>query len=106
MTSEPETPRDLRRLERQFASLERVIPALRRPIGLIRARGWWVVRMPIAILLIIGGMLSILPILGLWMLPLGLLLLAVDLPLMRGPISSVIIKGRRRINIWTRRRKR
>lgn len=35
-------------------------------------------RVPAAILLIIGSVLSILPILGLWMLPLGLVLLAED----------------------------
>jgi len=30
------------------------------------------------------------------MLPLGLLLLAVDLPILRGPISALIIRGRRK----------
>jgi hypothetical protein len=35
------------------------------------------------LLLILGGLLSFLPILGIWMLPLGLLLLAEDLPVLR-----------------------
>jgi hypothetical protein len=41
------------------------------------------VRIPVGVLLIIGGVLSILPLLGIWMLPLGLLLLAEDVPLLR-----------------------
>jgi len=106
MSLKPKIPRDLRRLERQFASMEKSLPALKRPLTLIRARGWWIIRLPIAIVFILGGILSFLPILGFWMLPVGLLLLAVDLPLLRGPISSTMIRGRRRLNIWNRRRLR
>jgi hypothetical protein len=43
---------------------------------------WWV-RIPAGVLLIAGGVLSILPVLGLWMLPLGLVLLAEDVPPLR-----------------------
>jgi hypothetical protein len=39
-------------------------------------------RIPAAAFLIVGGLLSVLPILGLWMLPMGLALLADDLPLL------------------------
>ncbi|MDY0871683.1 hypothetical protein [Dongia rigui] len=56
--------------------LARAIRGLRRP----HAR--WV-RLPVAALLIPGGFLSFLPVFGLWMLPLGLLLLAVDIPLLK-----------------------
>ena len=41
------------------------------------------VRMIGGVLLIAGSFLSILPLFGLWMLPLGLVLLAEDLPLLR-----------------------
>lgn len=41
------------------------------------------VRVPTGIVLILGGMLAILPVLGLWMLPLGLMLLAEDVPPLR-----------------------
>lgn len=41
------------------------------------------VRMPVAICLIPGGFFGFLPILGLWMLPLGLILLGVDIPIIR-----------------------
>lgn len=37
-------------------------------------------RVPIGILLVIGGILGFLPILGFWMIPLGLMVLAVDFP--------------------------
>jgi hypothetical protein len=40
-------------------------------------------RIPAGLLLIIGGCLAILPIFGLWMLPLGLMLLADDVPPLR-----------------------
>ena len=40
-------------------------------------------RIPAGMLLVGGGVLSILPLLGLWMLPLGLMLLAEDLPGLR-----------------------
>ncbi len=41
------------------------------------------VRIPAGALLVLGGLLSILPFLGLWMLPLGLVLLAEDVPALR-----------------------
>jgi hypothetical protein len=40
-------------------------------------------RIPAGILLVLGGIFSILPVLGLWMLPLGLVLLAEDVPILR-----------------------
>jgi len=45
--------------------------------------------------LVIGGLLWFLPVVGLWMLPLGLAVLAVDIPALR-PLS-------RRINTWISR---
>ena len=48
-------------------------------------------RAGVAILLIIGGVLGIvLPVLGFWMVPLGLALLAIDLPLLRGPFARLL----------------
>lgn len=48
------------------------------------------VRIPAAGLLILGGVFSFLPVFGLWMLPLGLLLLAVDMPSLRPPLARVL----------------
>lgn len=48
------------------------------------------VRIPLAVLLIVGGILSFLPILGIWMLPLGLLLIAQDLPFLQPPLARAL----------------
>ena len=41
------------------------------------------VRTIVGSLLLVGGMLGFLPILGFWMIPLGLIVLSVDFPLVR-----------------------
>ncbi|MGY3466517.1 hypothetical protein ACVW0I_003388 [Bradyrhizobium sp. LM6.11] len=46
---------------------------------LLKPSSRWV-RIPSGALLIVGGVLSFLPVLGVWMLPLGLALLAEDVP--------------------------
>ncbi len=92
-----------RRFQRQFQVLERLVPQLRGPISRLRRNSWFPVRFPLALVLTFGGLLWFLPVLGLWMLPAGLLLLAVDLPRLRGPISMVIIRGRRSGQRWLRR---
>jgi hypothetical protein len=92
-----------RRFQRQFHALERLIPALRGPMSHLRRDSWFPIRFPLAVILTAGGLLWFLPVLGLWMLPAGLLLLAVDLPLLRGPISVLVIRGRRTVNRWLRR---
>ena len=84
-----------RRFQRQFEALERLAPLLRGPMSTLRKDSWFPIRFPLALILIAGGVFSFLPLLGIWMLPLGLLLLAVDLPILRGPISALIIRGRR-----------
>ena len=53
-------------------------------------------RIAIGILLIFGGIFSFLPILGVWMLPLGLVVLSVDIPRVR--------RWRRRFDVWFHRR--
>ncbi len=40
-------------------------------------------RMVIGVLLILGGVLGFLPILGFWMVPLGLMVLSIDIPTVR-----------------------
>lgn len=92
-----------RRFQRQFDALERLVPALRGPMSTLRQDSWFPIRFPLALALIVGGVFSFLPILGIWMLPLGLLLLAVDLPILRGPISGLVIRGRLLFKRWARR---
>jgi hypothetical protein len=97
-----------RRFQRQFDALGRLFPPLRGPMSTLRQDSWFPIRFPIALLLIAGGLFAFLPVLGIWMLPLGLLLLAVDLPVLRGPISGFVIRGRimarRLARRWRKRR--
>jgi hypothetical protein len=95
----PLTPRarQKRRLLRQFGAMERRIPALRGPLRLLLSERGGIVRMGAAVLCLVGGLLSFLPFLGIWLLPLGFLLLAVDVPPLRLPASAFVIRGRR----WT-----
>ena len=48
------------------------------------------VRWPIGVFLILGGVLAILPVLGLWMIPLGLALIAQDVPFLRPPLARLV----------------
>ena len=82
----PVTARDWdERVDRATAKLperaQRMVRWLREP-----AR--FPVRLVAAILLILGGIFSILPVLGLWMLPLGLALLAQDVPGLKVPMEK------------------
>jgi hypothetical protein len=47
-------------------------------------------RLPMAAALIIGGLLSFLPVLGSWMLPLGLVLAARDIPFLQTPMARML----------------
>jgi hypothetical protein len=48
------------------------------------------VRLVVALLLILGGLFSFLPVLGLWMLPLGLLFIAQDVPILQKPLVRTL----------------
>jgi len=60
-----------------------------------------IVRIGIGILLVLGGLVGFLPILGFWMVPLGLVVLSVDIPAVR--------RFRRRVEVkwghWRRERR-
>lgn len=48
------------------------------------------VRIPAGLALMVGGVFSILPILGVWMLPLGLVMLAKDVRVLRRPTTRML----------------
>ncbi len=89
-----------RRLDRAERHLPGIFSAwlahLRRP-----SASW--LRVPLGILLVIGGLLGFLPVLGFWMLPLGLVLLSLDFALLRRPTARTIVSGERH---WRRFRRR
>src|SRR5918997_2271269 len=55
-----------------------------------------ILRILIGVLLVIGGLFAFLPILGFWMIPLGLLVLSIDIPRVR--------RWRRQFAVWFHRR--
>ncbi|HYG85460.1 MAG TPA: hypothetical protein VD978_04310 [Azospirillum sp.] len=61
------------------------------------------VRLPVGLLLMVGGLFSVLPVFGLWMLPLGLVLLAYDIPFLKRPIGRALVLAERRWMEWKRR---
>ena len=94
------------RLNRQFDRLQKRIPgAAARLLERIRRPEARFIRIPLGILLVFGGIFSFLPVLGIWMLPLGLLLLALDLVFLQGPVNSAIVRGTRKWSTWSRARR-
>ena len=55
------------------------------------------IRLGLGILLIAGELVGFLPVVGFWMIPLGLLVLSVDIPAVR--------RRRRKLAVWWHRRK-
>jgi hypothetical protein len=47
------------------------------------------IRIPLGILLIGGGIVGFLPILGFWMVPLGMVMIAQDVPFLRPPLARL-----------------
>ncbi|MBS3848589.1 hypothetical protein PSC71_14170 [Devosia sp. J2-20] len=93
------------RLDRQFDRIQRQIPQSSGILAHLRRPGARWFRIPLGIVLVLGGIFSFLPVLGIWMLPLGLLLLALDLAFLQGPVNTAILRGMRKWSIWRRARR-
>jgi hypothetical protein len=90
-------------LRQAFRHLEEEVPeSVARVIRNLRHPHARLICIPVGILLMLGGVFSVLPFLGLWMLPLGLLLLAYDVPFLRKPVGGFIIWATRKW-AWFRR---
>ena len=103
-TSLPSGDRAIRReLNLYLDSIGRYLPArlcrwvirLRRPSRLLA-------RIAVSLLLVVGGLLSFLPILGVWMLPLGLIILSQDLPFLQRPLLRALQWADRSWKGWRR----
>jgi hypothetical protein len=96
-------------LRRAFRDLEQEVPdSMARLIRKLRHPDARWIRIPAGLLLTLGGIFSILPVLGLWMLPLGLLLIAHDVPFLREPVGRFTIWGTRKWvagREWVQRRR-
>jgi hypothetical protein len=98
------THRQAEDLDRQ---LDRIVSGL--PPGAGRWVRWlmepssrWV-RLPAGLLLIVAGLVGFLPILGFWMVPLGLILLSQDIPFLRRPTYRALLWLEERWERWKRR---
>lgn len=94
------------RLDRQFDRISREVPASAGFLRWVRKPGMALIRVPLGLVLIVGGIFSFLPVLGLWMLPLGLAILAIDLPFLKGPVGGSIVRLRRWFEVTRRRFRR
>ena len=70
----------------------RKIPIFGRQVHMPESRG---LRIAIGVILIFFGCLGFLPVLGFWMIPLGLLVLSIDIPIVR--------RWRRQLAVWWHR---
>jgi hypothetical protein len=90
-------------LDRHFAWFEgKLSPRMANFVHWLRQPSSMLVRIPIALLLVLGGIFSFLPVLGIWMLPLGLVLIAQDVPFLQKPMSLMLGWAERK---WLARQK-
>jgi hypothetical protein len=93
MAQKPDLDRELDRLQERLPDgAARLIRRVRDP----RVRPY---RIPVGVALTVGGVAGFLPILGFWMVPLGLAVLAQDVPPMRRPTARLVAA----VNRWLER---
>lgn len=84
--------RGKREIRAAYEGLEQELPGpLRRPLHWLRKPRLRYLRWPVGLLLIGGGTLWFLPVIGIEWLPLGLLLIAQDVPLLRRPVGRMML---------------
>ena len=84
MTQTPDLDQELDRLQ------QRLPDGASRVIGKVRSPRVKPYRIPVGVALIAGGVVGFLPILGFWMVPLGLAVMAQDVPVMRRPTARLV----------------
>ena len=86
------------KLERKFQRFSDLLPApIAGPVNWLRSPAARWVRVPAGILLII---------LGFWMIPLGILLMAQDIAILRRPTRAAMTRIERKWSEWQRRKRR
>jgi hypothetical protein len=84
------------KLHRQLDKLQRLLPGSLAPwMQRLREPKARLVRIPVGVLFIFAGFLGFLPILGFWMLPIGVVLLSLDVPLLKRPTVGALIWAER-----------
>jgi hypothetical protein len=81
-----------RELDRALDNLEDEVPdRLSRAIHWLRDPEARWIRIPLGVLFLVGGLLWFLPVVGLELIPLGLLLIAQDVPFLRKPVGRATL---------------
>jgi len=80
--------------------IDRLPDRIRTPTHWLRRPSSRWARVPGGLLLVCGGLLFFLPLLGLWMAPLGLMLLAEDIPPLRRTRDRILARVARRWPDW------
>jgi len=83
MSRKPELERELDRLQQQLPGWAQWA------VDIPRGSNKWV-RVPAGVALTVGGCVWFLPVVGIWMLPVGLATLAVDVPPLRPPMIRML----------------
>jgi hypothetical protein len=92
------------KLDRYLDKLAVYLPGwLCRTVKLLREPERIVLRAFVSLLLIVGGVLSFLPVLGIWMLPLGLIIISQDLAFLQRPLATSLAWIERRWQSWRAR---
>ena len=78
-------------IDRHFRAMVSMLPArLSRSMHWLRQPSSRLFRIPLSIFLILGGVFGFLPVLGFWMLPLGVILIAQDIPVLAKPTARAL----------------
>jgi len=93
-------------LQEAYEELESELPdRLARAVGWVRAPERWWLRVTLGILCLVAGSLWFLPVVGLEFIPIGLLLLAQDIPFLQRPVARSIlwlVQKYRDVRAWWR----
>jgi hypothetical protein len=79
---------------------QKLPPFFARFIDWVRRPTSRLIRVPMGGLLVLFGLFGFLPVLGFWMLPLGLLLIARDVPALEPPLARLFAWLNRRMPNW------
>ncbi|HPG88307.1 MAG TPA: hypothetical protein PLD46_01540 [Hyphomicrobium sp.] len=96
-----------RKLDRLIDRLNDKLPdRISNIVGWLVSPSGMLIRLPLGLMLIVGGFFSFLPLLGFWMLPLGILLIAVDVPPVRRWVIRTWPKIEARWRLYRQRKAR
>lgn len=99
-----------RKLDEAYARLEKQVPdRVARAMRWLRAPESRLIRLPLGILCILLSLLWFLPVIGIELLPLGLLLIAQDVPFLKKPVANFLLWLERQwvnLRLWWSRRTR